>query len=98
LVTRAAWHGDAFGAKPFLPAPDDGLGLSGSPHDLGGAVAVGGQQDDLGPPDMLLRTVPIGDNRLQLGSVGGAQFDLDSFALTGSPGAPGAFFIHAANS
>jgi hypothetical protein len=38
-----------------------------------------GQQDDLGPPDMLLRTVPIGDNRLQLGSVGGAQFDLGSF-------------------
>jgi len=71
--------GDAFGAKPFLPAPDDGLGLSGSPHDLGGAVAVGGQQDDLGPPDMLLRAVPIGDNRLQLGSVGGAQFDLGSF-------------------
>jgi hypothetical protein len=33
-----------------------------------------GQQDDLGPSDMLLRTVPMGDNRLQLGSVGGAQF------------------------
>jgi hypothetical protein len=25
--------------KPFFPAPDDGLGLSGSPHDFGGAVA-----------------------------------------------------------
>src|SRR5262245_42714270 len=37
----------------FLPAPDDGLGLSGSPHHLGGAVPVGGQQDGLGPPDML---------------------------------------------
>jgi hypothetical protein len=34
----------------------------------------------LGPPDMLLRAVPIGDDRLQLGSVGGAQFDLGSFA------------------
>jgi hypothetical protein len=45
-------------------------------------VAVGGQQDDLGPPDMLLRTVPIGDNRLQLGSVGGAQFDLGSFVYS----------------
>src|SRR5262245_19324474 len=31
------------------------------------------------PPPALLRTVPIGDNRLQLGSVGGAQFDLGSF-------------------
>src|SRR6266487_1495746 len=31
------------------------------------------------PPDMLLRTVPVGDNCLQRGSVGGAQFDLGSF-------------------
>jgi len=61
--------------------PEVGLGLSGSPHDLGGAVAIGVQQDDLGTPDMLLRTVPIGDNRLQLGSVGGAQFDLASFGF-----------------
>src|SRR6266540_3869119 len=31
------------------------------------------------PPDMLLRAVPVGDNCLQRGSVGGAQFDLGSF-------------------
>src|SRR5262245_1823726 len=46
--------GGAFGAKPFLPTPDHGLGLAGLPHDLGGAVPNGGQQDDLRPPDMLL--------------------------------------------
>jgi hypothetical protein len=32
--------GNARGAKPLLPAPDHGFGLSGSPHDFGGAVAV----------------------------------------------------------
>jgi hypothetical protein len=31
------------------------------------------------PPDMLLRTVPIEDNCLQLGSVGGGQLELGSF-------------------
>src|SRR6266545_4887442 len=49
-------------AKPLLPTPDDGLSLSGPPHDLGDAVPGGCQQDDLGPPDMLLRAVPVGDN------------------------------------
>ena len=71
--------GSTLGAKPLLPTPDDGLSLSGPPHDLGGAVPGGCQQDDLGPPDMLLRAVPVGDNCLQRGSVGGAQFDLGSF-------------------
>jgi hypothetical protein len=44
--------GEAFSAKPLLPAPDDGLGLSGSPLDLVGAMALGRQQNDLRPPDM----------------------------------------------
>src|SRR4029453_5174950 len=56
--------GSPLGAKPPLPTPDDGLSLSGPPHDLGGAVPGGCQQDDLGPPDMLLRAVPVGDNCL----------------------------------
>jgi hypothetical protein len=34
LVTPQS--GEAFSAKPLLPAPDDGLGLSGSPLDLAG--------------------------------------------------------------
>ena len=70
--------GNARGAKPLLPAPDHGFGLSGSPHDFGGAVAVRCQQDDLCPPDMLLRTVSVGYNRFQLDSLGSAQFDLGS--------------------
>jgi hypothetical protein len=36
-------------------------------------------QDDLRPPDMLLRTVPISDNGLQRSAVVGVQFDLGSF-------------------
>jgi hypothetical protein len=36
-----------------LPPPNNCLGLAGPPHDLGGAVAISCQQDDLGPPDML---------------------------------------------
>src|SRR5436309_148572 len=71
--------GSTLRAKPLLPTPDDGLSLSGPPHDLGRAVPGGCQQDDLGSPDMLLRTVAVGDNCLQRGSVGGAQFDLGSF-------------------
>jgi hypothetical protein len=37
------------------------------------AVAVGGQKDNLRPPDRLLRAVSIGDNRLQLGAAAAAQ-------------------------
>jgi hypothetical protein len=69
---------DAFGSKPFLPAPNDGLGLAGLPHDLSRAVAVSGQQHNLGAPDMLLRT-PIGNDRLQCRAIGGVQGNLGSF-------------------
>jgi len=62
-----------------LPAPNDGLSLPGSPHDLGGAVAISCQQDNSGPPDILLWTIPIADNRLQFGSVGSLQDDASSF-------------------
>ena len=56
---------DALRHEALLPAPDHRLGLAGSPHDLGGAAAVGGGQDDFGAPDMLLRRVAIGDDRLK---------------------------------
>jgi hypothetical protein len=35
------------------------LGLAGSTHDLGRAVAIGRRQDDVGAPIMLLRRVAI---------------------------------------
>jgi hypothetical protein len=66
-------------AKPLLPTPDDGLGLSSPPHDLGGAVPIGDQQHDLCSPHVFLGAIPIGNNGLQLSSVAGVQFDLGSF-------------------
>jgi hypothetical protein len=60
-------------ARATSLSPNDGLGLSGSPLDLAGAMALGRQQNDLRPPDILLRAVPIDYNCLQLGSVGGGQ-------------------------
>ena len=42
-------------AEALLPAPDAGLRLAGAAHDLDGAEPVRRQQDDLGPPDVLLR-------------------------------------------
>src|SRR3954451_13560755 len=40
--------------EAFLPAPDTGLRLAGPAHNLIGADTVCAQQDDLGPPDMLM--------------------------------------------
>jgi hypothetical protein len=56
---------DAFGHETSLPAPHHRLGLAGSAHDLGRAAAVGRCKDDFGAPDMLLRRVAIGHNRLK---------------------------------
>jgi hypothetical protein len=47
--------------KALLPAPDASLGLAGSPHDLIRPRAVGSEQDDLSPPNMLLYGVAILD-------------------------------------
>ena len=51
--------------EALLPAPHAGLGLADSPHDLDGANAIAAQQDDLGAPDLLLRSVAIPDERAQ---------------------------------
>ena len=58
-----------------------GLGLAGPAHDLGGAATVRRQQDDPRPPDVLLRAVPVRHDRLQTGTVGGADFDVDSLRM-----------------
>jgi hypothetical protein len=42
-------------AATLLPVPNDGLGLACSMHYRGRAVAISSQQNNLGPPDMLLR-------------------------------------------
>src|SRR3954454_16619532 len=51
--------------EAFLPAPHTGLRLAGPAHNLIGADTVCAQQDDLGPPDMLMRCVAISCDRGQ---------------------------------
>ena len=46
-------------AVALLPAPDGCLGHAGFTHDRMRAQAIGAQQHDTGPPDVLLRRVPV---------------------------------------
>jgi hypothetical protein len=55
VITRGA-SGISPEAGP--PTPHDGLGLARSGHE---AKAVGGLEDDPGPPDMLVRCLRIGE-------------------------------------
>src|SRR5450755_3466836 len=63
LVAKQAL--EPFFHKAFLPAPDAGLGFAGSPHDLVRADPIGSEQDDLTPPDVLLRSVAIFDESFE---------------------------------
>lgn len=49
----------------LLTAPDSRLGDSGLPHDGIGARSCGSEVNDAGPPDLLLRRVAVGDERLE---------------------------------
>jgi hypothetical protein len=51
--------------KALLAAPDHGFALADRVGNGGRARAVGSQNNDLRPPDVLLRTVAIPDDRLQ---------------------------------
>ena len=64
--------------EAFLPAPHTGLRLAGLAHDLIGADAVCAQQDDLGPPDMLVRRVAIPHERGQTAAISGLESDGNS--------------------
>ena len=64
--------------EAFLPAPHTGLRLAGPAHDLIGADAVRAQQDDLGPPDMLMRGVAIPRERCQTAAISGLESDGNS--------------------
>ena len=57
--------------KPFLPPPYARLGLAGLPHDLVRADAIGGQQDDFGSPDVLLRRIAVKHQGLEPMNIGG---------------------------
>ena len=68
--------------EAFLPAPDTGLRLAGLAHDLVGADAIGAQQHDLGPPDMLLRRIAVPRERLQTATITGLESDGNSVSHT----------------
>ena len=57
--------------KAFLPAPNAGLGLGRSPHDRVRADAIGGQQHDFSPPDVLPRRVAVLHHSLEPANSGG---------------------------
>jgi hypothetical protein len=53
--------------EAFLPAPHAGFRFAGSAHDLIGTNAIRGQQDDLSPPDVLMRRITIPRQRPKRG-------------------------------
>jgi len=75
LIAQQAIHARLH--EPLLPAPDSGLGHARLTHDLGRAVTIGGQQHDLGTPDLLLRAVAIGNDGEQPFAVLAGQVDTD---------------------
>ena len=65
-------------AKPLLPPPDHRLGFTGGLHNLRRAVAGCGQQNNLRPPNLLLRAIAISHNRFQGAAIRCAQSDVRS--------------------
>ena len=66
---------DAPLSEAFLPAPDAGLGLACPTHDLDGAEAVGREEHDGRPPNLLLRRVTVTDDRLKPAAIASLQRD-----------------------
>jgi hypothetical protein len=66
--------------EALLPAPDHRFALAGLPHDLGGAQTVCGEQDDPGASNMLLRAVPVGNDRCKTLATASRNVHHDSFA------------------
>jgi hypothetical protein len=66
--------------KALVPAPYAILAPAGATGYLDRAEPGGGQQNDPRPPDILLRAVPVRDDRLQAGTIGGAHVDDDILA------------------
>src|SRR5436190_18426506 len=60
--------------------PYDGFGAPGSAHDRIGAKSIGGQQDDVCPPDVFLRTVAVRHHCPKTSTVGGGHIDHDPLA------------------
>lgn len=58
--------------EPLLPTPHRGLADAGCAHDLGRADAIGSQQHDPRPPNVLLGTVSVRQDRAEPAAIGGA--------------------------
>jgi hypothetical protein len=78
LVAQQA--GDTLRGEALLPAPHAGLRLARPAHDRVGAEAIGAEQHDPGPPDVLLGGVAVRDQRLQTATLGGCHTHGDSRA------------------
>ena len=86
LVAQEALDTDP--GEALLPAPDAGLRCAGPAHDLNRADALGREQYDLGPPDVLLRRVAIRDNRIEAAAFRGRKRDRDPRAHAPDSHAP----------
>ena len=62
------------------PAPHAGLAFSRAGHDGIGAEPLGGGENDVRPPDVLLRPVAIADDGLECQAVGSGNVDGDVLA------------------
>jgi hypothetical protein len=64
--------------EALLLAPDTGLRFAGPAYDLIGAGTFRAQQDDLSPPNMLVRGVTIPREHLQTAAISGLESDGNS--------------------
>ena len=71
---------DTIGHEALLPAPDRRLADTRIAHDLGRAAAVCRQQHDLRSPDVLLRSVSVGHDRVQVDTIRGTHLNFDARA------------------
>ena len=78
FVAQQARH--ALRQEALLPPPDRGLAGAGAAGEFHGAAAIGGQQHDLRPPDVLLRAVAVRDDGGQRLAIGFGEVDFDRFA------------------
>jgi hypothetical protein len=69
---------DAFRHEPRLPSPHHRLRLARAAHDLGSAAAIGGGEDDVGAPHMLLRCPAVRHDRLKPTAVAARDGDDNS--------------------
>jgi hypothetical protein len=67
--------------EPFLPAPHRRLGAAHLAHDRKRAHAVGAQQHDPRPFDMLLAAVAIRHDRLEPSTIIGGNLDFDPLRI-----------------